>query len=219
MNKKIVIIVISLVVISGSLISSTSLAQQGRQLEVTITNITRAQVMSPPVVISHNKDFQLFELGSPAIDELVMLAEDGMADPLVGYVGSQPSVLDSTTAPGPLMPGESVTLSINTSGRFKYITAVGMLVTTNDAFFAIEGIPIHSSKEKTVYANAYDAGSEANAESCAHIPGPPCGNTEVRNTDGAEGYVHVHAGIHGIADLVPADHDWRNPVAEITMSK
>ena len=185
MNRKNELLTISLAVMLFSLIFSTSFAQQGRQLEVTIKNITRGQVISPPVVISHNKDFQLFELGSPAIDELVMLAEDGMTEPLVGYVASQSSVLDSIAASGPLMPGESVTLLINTSSRFKYITAVGMLVTTNDAFFATEGIKAPPHGEKTVHAEAYDAGSEANTESCEHIPGPPCGNPEVRNTDGA----------------------------------
>ena len=49
------------------------------------------------------------------------------------------------------------------------------------------------------------------------IPGPPCGNAGVRDTGNAEGFVHVHAGVHGIGDLVAADHDWRNPVAKITI--
>ncbi len=58
-----------------------------------------------------------------------------------------------------------------------------------------------------------------NSEDCIYIPGPPCGNPGVRDTDGAEGFVHVHPGIHGIADLVPAAHDWRNPVALITIER
>lgn len=70
-----------------------------------------------------------------------------------------------------------------------------------------------------VEAEAYDAGSEANSESCTYIPGPPCGNAEVRDTGDAEGFVHVHAGVHGIGDLDPAMHDWRNPVAEITIKR
>lgn len=55
-------------------------------------------------------------------------------------------------------------------------------------------------------------------ELCDHIPGPPCGKAFVRNTGGAEGYVHVHSGIHGIGDLVPEQFDWRNPVAEVVIS-
>ncbi len=36
---------------------------------------------------------------------------------------------------------------------------------------------------------------------------------------GDEGYVHIHRGIHGVGDLVAAVHDWRNPVAKITITK
>jgi hypothetical protein len=53
---------------------------------------------------------------------------------------------------------------------------------------------------------------------CSHIPGPPCG-MHVRMPAGAEGYVYVHAGIHGTGDLNPAQFDWRNPVAKITVTK
>jgi hypothetical protein len=31
----------------------------------------------------------------------------------------------------------------------------------------------------------------------------------------AEGYVHIHAGIHGINDLDASALDWHNPVIEI----
>ena len=48
--------------------------RHGRTYEVTITNITRGQVFSPPVVISHKWGFRLFELGAPAADWLFPLA-------------------------------------------------------------------------------------------------------------------------------------------------
>lgn len=65
-----------------------------------------------------------------------------------------------------------------------------------------------------IYLTAYDAGSEANSESCAYIPGPPCMNP-VHDDSDSEGYVHVHAGVHGGegSGLDPAMHDWRNPAA------
>ena len=49
------------------------------------------------------------------------------------------------------------------------------------------------------------------------IPGPPCFSPGVRHIDGAEGYVHVHAGIHGIDDLDASMHEWKNPVVQITI--
>ena len=71
----------------------------------------------------------------------------------------------------------------------------------------------------TLYAKAYDAGSEVHTESCDHIPGPPCGNPGNRLTEGAEGYVYPHSGIHGGEDLDPFMWDWNNPVALITIER
>ncbi|MGH8621200.1 MAG: hypothetical protein ACRET3_03595 [Burkholderiales bacterium] len=34
-----------------------------------------------------------------------------------------------------------------------------------------------------------------------------------------EGYVHIHAGIHGIGDLPPEVRDWRNPVARVAIRR
>jgi hypothetical protein len=65
---------------------------------------------------------------------------------------------------------------------------------------------------------AYDAGSEANTELCEHIPGPPCGN-QARMLTGAEGFVHVHRGIHGVGDLNEAAMDWNNPVVKVVIEK
>ena len=194
-------------------------ADQGQRYSVTITNLTRGQVITPPVIVSHKPEFELFTPGAPAIPELTALAEDGPTAPLIGYLAGQSAVLDFTAAPGPLLPGTSVTLEINTSGGFNRISAVGMLASTNDAFFGIRGVTVSKNEPKTVEAEAYDAGSEGNSESCAFIPGPPCGSAGVRDTASAEGFVHIHAGIHGVGDLVPATHDWRNPVAEIKIER
>ena len=87
------------------------------------------------------------------------------------------------------MPGETASAVVEGSAWASQLSVIGMLVTTNDAQ------------------------SEANTELCDHIPGPPCGNGGVRVPEGAEGYVHIHAGIHGIGDLAPSQFDWRNPRA------
>jgi len=191
---------------------------RGRQVAVTITNLTRGQIITPPVVIVHNEKFRLFVPGEPAIHELAALAEDGDTGPLLGLLPTLPSVWGGTMAPGPLLPGTSVTLEVKANGMYPLVSAAGMLASSNDAFFAIRGERVPLFGESETYAVAYDAGSEANLESCAHIPGPPCGNAFVRATEGAEEYVHVHSGIHGIGDLAPEQFDWRNPVAEVVIS-
>ena len=185
--------------------------------DVTITNLTKGQIFSPPVVYTHRSSFDLFTPGEPAIPELAGLAEDAANGPLVALLSAEPKVGDVAVGGGVVMPGESTTVRIRAWGRARNISALGMLVTTNDAFFAGERrVPAFSS---TTYAMAWDAGSEANTQDCAHIPGPPCGNGGVRVEDGAEGFVYIHAGIQDREDLSSAEHDWRNPVAKITVRK
>jgi hypothetical protein len=207
-------LLIAVILLAGG----TSFAEDGKQYKVTITNITRGQVITPPVVISHEGSFELFELGAPAIPELAVLAEEGDSGPLLAYLDTLPDVFDYAAASGPLLPGTSVTLEINARGKSRYLSVAGMLASTNDAFFAVRNVRVPRHWGLDMTANAYDAGSEVNTEFCDYIPGPPCGN-HVRNTEGAEGYVHIHAGIHGIGDLDPAVFDWRNPVAEIKIRR
>ena len=76
--------------------------------------------------------------------------------------------------------------------------------------------------EDTAYASpGYDAGSEVNDELCLSIPGPffvECGGPGGGGAPGnGEGYVHIHAGMHGIADLDASERDWRNPVAWVSV--
>lgn len=193
-------------------------AQAHRTYNVTVTNLTRGQVISPPLAVSHSRHMSLWEVGSPASTELVGIAEDAMYGPMTSLLESSPQVADFAMAAAPLPPGQSVTLQVDASFPFNQVSVLGMLVTTNDAFFGAEipELPFRFMKDE-YYAPAYDAGSEANTENCAEIPGPPCENIGVRVTDGAEGFVHVHAGVQGTSDLVPAMHDWRNPVAKVTI--
>ncbi len=203
--------------------SGTALADEGYRVQVTVTNVTRGQIISPVVVASHRARFEpLFQLGAPASAELAAVAEDAILDPLISSLSNDPDVLDIQTlfgAAGPIMPGESASVIVDIMGRYRHLSMAGMLVTTNDAFFAVRGARAPAHGTRTYRSPAYDAGSEANTENCSDIPGPPCGNAEVRVTQGAEGYVHIHAGIHGTGDLVPSMHDWRNPVAEIKVTR
>jgi hypothetical protein len=212
------------IAIVGMLLFALPAVAQERTFEVTITNVTRGQIVSPPLVVAHDDSISLFTPGEAASEPLAQIAEDAVYGPMLDLLESSDAVSGYAMGGGPLLPGASMTLELTASGDNGRISAIGMLVTTNDAFFGFETIeppnvvlPMGGPVPFDFEANAYDAGSEANTESCEHIPGPPCGNPGVRVTDGAEGYVHVHAGVHGLADLVPADHDWRNPVVEISI--
>ncbi len=191
----------------------------GRTYEVTITNLTRGQILSPPIIFTHRDSFRLFEAGEPASAEVAAVAEDAVNGPLLELLEDSPKVRDASVADAPLPPGKSVTLYVNARGRARFLGAIGMLVVTNDAFFGAQGLTLPRYGSRTYRAIAYDAGSEGNSELCAQIPGPPCNTPGVRNLEAAEGFVHVHAGIHGVGDLSPAVYDWRNPVVQIVVKR
>lgn len=195
--------------------------QYTRKYEVTITNLTPGQIFSNPVVITHRNDFKLFYPGEMASDELAALAEEGMTDPLV-ELASDYQKTTSEVAGGPVLPGASITITIEAKPGAWKLSVAGMLVTTNDAFFAVRGISVPLIGESVMEAAAYDAGTEFNSEDCDFIPGPPCGSHNSHDLEEAEGYVHIHSGIHGIGpelEVDPSQHDWRNPVALIKVRR
>jgi hypothetical protein len=209
-------------------------AQMGSTYAVTITNHT-PQPISPPVVVSHALDFQPVVPGQAADPAIWRLAEDGDAGELATIARVDNGVYEVVTAAGPLLPGESVTLDIGVTDDFHYLTVLGMLVATNDAFVfwgsevgaatAMGGMGEAMGGDMmgmapAIYdgvARVFDAGSEADTESCADIPGPPCGNAGVRVTNGAEGTIHLDGGILGVGDLDPASFDWLNPAISVTV--
>lgn len=191
--------------------------------EVTITNITKGQVFSPPVLVTHSPGIALFALGEPVLDELATVAEDGNGQPLVDLISPLPDVFDAQTTNQPIPPGGTVVYEVAATRHAGLLSVVSMLVNTNDAFLAIDSarLPRARHASRQLNAVAYDAGSEGNNEACAFVPGPACpmGSGNARSTGDAEGYVYVHNGIHDIGDLASETYDWRNPVARISVKR
>ena len=208
------------IAISAMLGSPAAFADEAgmRHYAITITNITRGQIFAPVAIIAHNDGYKLFDLGSQASPELSMLAEEGSATALLNMASSLPSVYRTAMGSGVITPGASQTIEIETSGQFSEISVAAMLVSTNDGFMSVRSVHAPRRGDVMVIAEAYDAGSEANSENCAFIPGPPCGS-HVHDPSPAEGYVHTHAGIHGIGGLAPSTYDWRGGVAQIEIKR
>jgi len=208
----------------GALLLGTAGAASATEFEVTVTNLTRGQQFTPILVASHKAGVRLFELGSPASPQLKTLAEEGNVAPMTALLLGSPNVRDVVNSGGLLDPGKSVTQRVSTLGSFDNVSVAAMLIPTNDGFFAVNDAEGPNGQESiTVFSPAYDAGTERNDETCASIPGPffvECGGSGGGGAPGGgEGYVHIHAGIHGIGDLEPALRDWRNPVARITIRR
>lgn len=195
-------------------------AAKGGYYEVTVTNLTRGQTFTPIMVATHAKGVRIFSLGEPASEELARLAEGGDTMPLADHLRAMPTVKDVVNSGGPLPPGESVTVLVKAGKRFNHISLAAMLVPTNDGFMALNGVRGPSGhRTDRHFSPVYDAGSEMNTESCADIPGGDgCAGEGYSMADG-EGYVHIHAGIHGIGDLNADAYDWRNPAARISIRR
>ncbi|MCB1043446.1 MAG: fasciclin domain-containing protein [Acidobacteria bacterium] len=196
--------------------------KEGRAYEVSVTNLTRGQVFSPPAIVSHSKSIALFTLGQPASPGLAALAEDGDVSVLAESIQGSDKVFDVMQFANPIRPGTTETATIYTRNGFSQISVAGMLTSTNDTFFAVQLVATDNflgklSSSVQDFAWAYDAGSEANDESCLSVPGAPCGSVGQRNQTGAEGYVFFANGVQGIGDLAASEFDWRGPVALVTI--
>jgi hypothetical protein len=222
----------------------------GETVKVTLIN-NSPQLITPPIIIIHSLEYQPVVLGEEASPEVRLLAEEGDASELATVARVYPGVEAVTVAEEYLQPMESITLEITVAGEASYLTIMGMLATTNDAFFLVGGdidtlekkgmdMGMNMDKDKDMESDmgmkkemgmgmapelydgvvrVLDAGTEANTELCAHIPGPPCHNSGVRVPEGAEGEIHLHPGIIGVGDLDPVEWDWTNPVVFVTVER
>jgi hypothetical protein len=231
------------IVLTASTIALTPAAMAGqnhdRMYRVRITNAMLGQPVAPSVIATHTDEFQLFELGpapmqgDPGYNDylaLAAMAETGYPFHVLDQVAASDGVWDAKVlatdrTPPVLLPSESNSTVISASGNAKYLTAVAMLGATNDAVYAVRGIELPKGIHDIVhvFANAYDVGSEANAESAATVGF--LGSTEDDGASftginmGGEGFIHVHSGIHGVGGLAAATYDWRNPVVEVTIER
>jgi len=189
---------------------------------VTITNLTYSISFTPILVASQRRPVSIFAAGTPASDDLSAIAEGGDVGPMTTTLNHDADVVDVQNSGGLLGPGESVTVIVSGERGAKYISVASMMLPTNDGFIGLNSVEVSRRGEMSFYSPAYDAGSEANDELCANIPGPTCGGSGPSpgsDNPGDENYVHIHRGIHGIGDLAADRYDWRNPVARITVTR
>ena len=202
-------------------------AHADSKYRVTITNMTANQSFTPILIATHRPGIKIFDNGGPASDAIERMAEGGDTSFLQAELEGQ-GVSQFASTGGLLGPGETASVEINVYGTANHLSLAGMLLPTNDGFVALNDVA-GPSGDRTVklYALAYDAGSEENTESCADIPPAvdPCvgqGGTGFDSSRvNAEGFVHVHRGIHGVdgGDLAADEFDWRNPVAIVYISR
>ncbi|NOR80678.1 MAG: hypothetical protein GQ529_07585 [Methyloprofundus sp.] len=197
--------------------------------EVSITNLTKGQTFTPQLVATHDDSVSLFSFGQPASAALELLAEAGDTGELTELIMTIPSKVGYVmTVPGLLEPGKTVTFEINGHHKHHQLTFAAMLLPTNDTFVALQGMSLPVQGAVSYFALAYDAGTEANDQNCAHIPGPRCGG-EAHSvaSDMDEGFVYISNGFHDLGDmddvgneiLGTKTYDWHHSVAQVTIKR
>ena len=199
--------------------------------ELTITNLTNAQPLSPIAVIVHNAGYKTFRVGEAASVPLETLAEAGNNNPLVSDAAGDSNVMLATTGTGPIPPGsaQAIRFSMNISDfGSSQLSVLSMLVNTNDAFTGLNGMTIpdmaigESITRRTV---AYDAGTEADDELLANIPGPAAGGEGFNTVRGDRvNAVSMHNGVISqddgfVTSELTEAHRFDNPVMAVKLTR
>ena len=144
------------------------------------------------------------------------------------YKSKGHNVLATATGAGVLLPGttESADLTVTTAGSIR-LTLATMLVNTNDAFGGLNARSLDHlavGQSATFLAPAYDAGTEANSESAASVPGPAAGGEGFNIVRDDMDFVHLHPGVlssqDGLAGSALSNaHRWDNPVFKLVVTR
>jgi Spondin_N len=232
------------VAVTAAVLAATPAAEAERadSFEVTFTDLTSGQPLTPGVAATHRGRDELFRVGDPASFGLKEIAENGNNAPMLSRLASDTDVSDFLEAPGgPLVPagtpgdamfGQSTTFTLTADRGARRLSLASMLICTNDGFTGVNSLrlPRNVGDSVTVETMAYDAGTEANTEDFADMV-PPCqaligvssGEPGTGQSDPAlaqNDVIRHHPGVTGRRDLVPAVHGWdvNAPVARITVT-
>ena len=215
--------------------SSTAMAAD---LDITVSNLTHGNTFTPLLVAAHTDAIHLFKVGTSASAHLQAMAEGGDIAGLITDLDAASADSEANPAGGLLAPGASTSFSLTTAAGNDYLSAVAMVLPTNDAFLGLNAWKIPSEPGTyTLNLSAYDAGTEVNDEiingggapGVPGIPGDPSGNggTGAMGVTSEEGNsnIHIHRGVlgdtnasGGRSDLDSRVHRWLNPVARIVVT-
>ena len=199
--------------------------------DVTVSNLTGAQPLSPVAIIAHQAGYQVFEIGVPATVGLEELAEGGDNSALLAEADADTAVFATASGAGPIGPAGSETIGFEVleSNLPDLLLSVStMLVNTNDAISGVNGTAIGAMDVGdviTLRTIAYDAGTELNTEMASEIPGPAGGGEGFNAArDDRADRVSMHSGVVSQDDgyatsSLTEQHRFDNPVTQIRIER
>ncbi|MDA0994345.1 MAG: spondin domain-containing protein [Proteobacteria bacterium] len=220
-------------------IVSVGATANAADINVRVINLSNGIWNTPFVIAAHPVGTSLFEVGQPASANLQAMAEGGDISGLVADLTALGATISQDPAGGLLAPATSTSVDLNTDGTSNVLlSAVAMLLPTNDGFAGLNGVVIPTTPGTYVFdVPAYDAGTEANDElitgggapGAAGIPADPGGLNGTGGTGAAaadaNSNVHIHRGnlgdtngTGGVSDIDSTVHRWLNPVLRVVVT-
>lgn len=199
--------------------------------DVTVSNLTNAQPLSPVAVIAHQDGYTVFTVGSAATAGLETLAEGGDNSALIAEADADATVVATASGAAPVGPAgsETITIEVLQSELPDLTLSIStMLVNTNDAITGLNGAAIGgmaAGDSMTWQTIAYDAGTELNTEEAIHIPGPAGGGEGFNAArDDREDRVAMHSGVVSQEDGfamsgLTGQHRFDTPVARVRIER
>lgn len=149
---------------------------------VQITNLTYAQPFAPAAIVLHESGYHAFAEGEVASMGIEVMAEGGNPAMVIEEAMDSTDFLDAQNSGGILGPKTSsdmFTLVVpELDADDLRLTVTTMLVNTNDAFTGLNAADVSNMSvgdSKTFMTVTWDAGTEANTETAATMPGPAAG--------------------------------------------
>ncbi len=199
--------------------------------DVSVTNLTGAQPLSPVAVIAHQDGYAVFVIGASATVGLEELAEGGDNTALLAEADADANVVATASGAAPIGPAGSETVNIavlETDLPGLLISVSTMLVNTNDAISGINSVTVGDMAVGDIVSLrsiAYDAGTEADTELAGEIPGPAGGGEgfNAARSDRVD-LVAMHSGVVSQDDgLATSDltgqHRFDNPVTHVWIER
>ena len=192
--------------------------------EVSMTNLTAAQPMSPLAVVLHGSNYHMYTLGEGATVALEKLAEGGDNSVVLDGAMGTTNVDEALSSEGLLLPGAKTQVVIE--GTASYLSIASMLVNTNDGFVGLESYHLSDlarGESVKLSLSTYDAGTEANSESAASVPAQQGEGFNVVRDD-TNAMVRYHAGVVSSDDglsssALSAIHRFDNPTATLMIKR
>ena len=189
--------------------------------QVTVTNLTNSQPLSPVAVVLHTSG-NLWTIGGVPSVELERMAEGGDNSGLLSLG------MASASGMGAIGPGGNETISVTIQDVMDAKLSVAtMLVNTNDGFSGLNALGLGQlavGESWSANAGVYDSGTEVNSEAAGTMPGPADGGEGFNAMRNDTGYVSMHPGVVTSDDglgtsVLTVEHKFDNPAIRIMVTR